>query len=328
MKEWILRRYGEGPIEPFVEWRKLVGRHKTLEYLEWEYKNGPWGSAETWIADIDGQIVGQYTMQRYECFFFGKKVMASLSIDNAVHPDYRRRGIYVALEKQIMREEGKNNVIFSTGFPNQQALPGHLKNDWYVIGSIPLLVNDNIIEIKAEKNSRYKLERIQKFDKKFDKLSESFKDELPIYLNRTSDYLNWRFVEKPQFLPPNLSYIYENYKIIDKMGELVSYIVTKIYETENLRILHLIDFLVPDDEGIYQLILSTLINKAKSLGINTISLFLNKAHPFTSFLRSKNFYFANTERVYIIHININTLNEKEIKDERNHYITMADSDLY
>jgi len=266
MVNWILRKFNEKDFEQFLEWRQVVARReKTQEYIDWEYKNGPWGPAETWVADDNGKIVGQYSTQRYEAFYLGEKMIASSSFDTGAHPEYfhPKKNIFQALGNKFFEEEAKQNIHFSTGFPNQYFLFGGVRFGWKIVSPIPLLEIDNLSNLMVEESTKYEIAQIHEFDNDFNGFSEKFKDDIPIYLNRTQKYLNWRFVEKPSLKNPKHQYHYLKYKILDKTGELISYIVTKNYPSEKGKTLQLMDFLIPNEEQIYSSILSFLIKEAK-----------------------------------------------------------------
>jgi len=325
-RKWILRKFNKGDIEHFLDWRKLVARReKTKEYFEWESFNGPWGPAETWLA-VDGDtIVGQYSTQRYEAFYFGEKLMASLSFDTGTHPDYRRQGIFKTIGDHHFKEEGLQNIHFSTGFPNENFWPGGKKFGWHALCLIPLLGSNKFFNINIKASSSFEIKEIKKFDNEFKGFSENFKDQISIYLNRTQEYLNWRFVDKPNLKEKH--YIYSKFKILDKTGEMVSYLVIKFFQSNNQNILHLVDFLSPIDENIYQTILSFLIDIAKANNIEMISMFLNRYHSFNTFLRKFGFQHIETNRVYIVRKNNDVLDKDILFDEKNHYMTMGDSDV-
>ena len=242
MKELIIEN-----TEELFNWRKLVGRReKTEDYLLWEYLCCPFGPTKTWIADDGGKITGSYTIQKQEYFYYGKKVIGSLAFDLATHPDYRYQGIFTKLGFHSLEEAGKEDIAFTLGYPLIKgiAIPGHKKVGWTLLGELKIYECRNIKGIHP--TNKYDVEYISEFDDDFKDFSDRFQDEIPIYLNRTKDYLNWRYVDKP--------YDYTINKIYDKSGEMVSYIVTKKYEDT----LHLIDFLIPNNENIYNDILYTL----------------------------------------------------------------------
>ena len=314
MTDWKIRRLKKEEIDDLFNWRKLVSRRdKTKEYFLWEYLKGTSGPVETWVADYNGNIIGQYSTQRYEAFYFGEKIIGSLAFDAGTHPNYRRQGIFVALGNILFSEEGNNNVPFSNGFPNESAVPGHKKVGWNFLCSLPLYECSNIKGI--HKTNKYEFDNISKFDDDFKGFSEGFQDEIPIYLNRTKRYLNWRYVDKP--------YDYTINKIYDKSGEMVSYIVTKKYQ----KTLHLIDFLIPKNENLYNDILYILECLCMFLMLNKISLYVNHSHPFCKFLKKRGFKFKDTGRYYIVRANNDYLS-KELFEEKNHYITMGDSDVF
>ena len=322
MVDWKIRKLEDKEIDNLFKWRELVAkRDKTKEYFLWEYLNGISGSVETWVADYDGKIIGQYSSQRYEAFFFGKKMMASLSFDTGTHPDFRKQGIFHILGNHFFKEEGKQNIHFSTGFPNENFwTTGKEKFGWNGICKIPLYIG-NINNFNIKQTNKFDIIHIDKFDDEFKGFSDSFKDVIPIYLNRTKEYLNWRFVDKPNL--KDVSYDYIKNKIYDKTGELVSYIVSKRYKNE----LQLVDFLIPEDKNLYNDILYNLESLCRLLIINKISLYCNKSHSFIKFLQTKGFRFINTNRVYIVRENNHYLDKDILYNEKNHYITMGDSDI-
>ena len=331
MADWILRKFKDSDFEHFLEWRKVVARRdKTQEYIDWEYKNGPWGPAETWVADDDGKIVGQYSTQRYEAFYFGEKMIASLSFDTGSHPKYfhPKKNIFQELGKKFFEEEVKQKIQFSTGFPNEHFLFGGLRLGWKIVCPIPLLETNYVSKINIKKSPKIEIREIQEFDNDFKGFSENFKDILPIFLNRTQKFLNWRYVNKPSLKDPRHHYNYQKYKVLDKTGEMLSYFVTKYYPSEQGRILHLIDFLIPDDNEIYQSIMNFIVEKSKIENINTISLFINQYHPFKNYLHKIGFKYIKTKRKYIVRNNTNILDDKDLLDEKNHYITMGDHDVF
>lgn len=321
MVNWEIRAFKEGDIKDFLNWRKYVARrNKTMEFWKWEYLKGPWGPVATLLAVDNEKIVGQYSTQRYEAFYFGKKIMASLSFDTGTHPDYRRQGIFKTLGTQHFQNERKQNIHFSTGFPNENFWPGGKKFGWRALYPVPLLENNNIFDINVEKISNYEINEIQNFGKEFEGFSENFKDDIPIYLNRTTKYLNWRFIEKPGL-------VYQKFQILDKTGEMVAYFISKYYTSKEQKILHLIDFLLPNDEMIYKTVLNFLVTKAKEKRINKITLFLNRYHPFRNFLSKNGFEYKKIGRIFIVRNNTGVFNDADLFEKKNYYITMADSDV-
>jgi len=251
--------------------------------------------------------------------------MASLSFDTGTHPEYRRQGIFKTIGDHHFKEQGKQNYNFSTGFPNENFWPGGKKFNWHALCPIPLLENHQISKINSEKISKFNFLEITKFDDEFKGFSESFKNQIPIYLNRTQRYLNWRFVEKPNL--KNRSYKYSKYKIYDRSGGMIAYIVTKLFQSEEQTILHLVDYLAPNDADVFQYILNFLIENAKIHKINTISMFLNRYQPLSEYLRKFGFTYVDTKRVFIVRTNNDLLDKKTLFEEKNHYITMGDSDV-
>lgn len=312
-------------IKRLYDFRTLVGkRNKSLKYFIWEYY---WGNVETLIAEQKGKIIAQYSSQRYEAFFFGEKVNASLSFDTGTHPDFRRQGIFHTLGTKFFEEEGKQNIHFSTGFPNENFwTSGKNKFGWVGLFPIPLYANYEYKNINTKYSDKYKLECLLSFNNEFDKFSESFKDKIPIYLDRNSKYLNWRFVNKPSL--DSIRYDYHKLKLKDKNDKMVAYLILKQYtDSDKKKTMQLVDFLIKQDYELYNHILHILVSYTTFFKCDYISLYANKYQPFCKFLKDNGFIFVDTNRVYIARANNDKLNKNLLFDERNHYITMGDCDV-
>lgn len=317
MVDWKIKELIIENIEDIYNWRKLVGkREKTEDFLLWEYMSCPFGPTKNWIADDDGKIVGQYSLQKQEYFYYGKKVIGSLAFDLATHPDYRYQGIFTKLGFHSLEEAGKQDIAFTLGYPwiKGIAIPGHKKVGWTLLGELKIYECSKVKGI--HKNNKYDIEYISEFDNDFKGFSDRFQDDIPIYLNRTKEYLNWRYVDKP--------YDYTIDKIYDMSGEMVSYIVTKKYQDT----LHLIDFLIPENEDLYNYILYTLDCLLMFLMLKKISLCVNDSHPFCKFLRKHGFTSQEKCFIPIVHINNETVDINKMNNIHDYYFTMGDNDIF
>ena len=320
---WKIRRFTSSDRPHFLDWRKLVAhRDKSPDFVEWEYYSSPYGPVETWIADDNGEIVGQYSLQRYDCYFFGTVTRASLCFDVATHPDYRLQGMFTQLGVHSLREEGESNVAFTVGFPwvGGIAIPGHMNVGWTKLGELSIYARTNLADHKSQKIDEVMIGRITHFDERFDRLADAHKRDLPIMLKRSAAYLNWRYLQK-------VGYTYHCYEIHGN-GMLIGYFVLKIYATGHDRILHIIDYILPPNSVVYQKVLDFVINFANEYTIQKVNLVINENHLFFEFLKSNDFTREERHFVPIVHRNISVVHQERLMDFRNHYFTMGDTDIF
>jgi predicted acetyltransferase len=321
--KWKIRKFKPSDRPNYFAWRKLVAhRNKTPEFIEWEYYSSPYGPVETWVADDGGKIVGQYSLQRYDCYFFGKLIRASLCFDVATHPDYRYQGMFTKLGFHSLKKEGESKVAFTIGFPwvGGIAIPGHMKVGWIKLGELGIYTKSDLAEHKYQESGSFQIRRIDRFDKRFDSLAEVHKTDLPIMLRRCSAYLNWRYILK-------VGYVYHCFEIL-KGEQLVGYFVLKIYETETSKILHIIDYIIPKNSMVYDAVLDFIIAYANKKLIQKVNLVINENHHFFEFLESSNFNRDERHFIPIVHRNNDEVDDERLMAFKNHYLTMGDNDIF
>lgn len=321
--KWTIRKFRSSDHPDYLAWRKLVAhRSKTPEFIEWEYYSSPYGPVETWVADDGGKIVGQYSLQRYDCYYFGKLIRASLCFDVATHPDYRYQGMFTKLGFHSLKKEGEMNVSFTIGFPwiGGIAIPGHMKVGWKKLGELGIYSKVDLISHEYHETDPFQIRKIDAFDARFDSLANNHKEDLPIMLRRSSAYLNWRYVQK-------VGYTYYCYEILER-EQLVGYFVLKIYESEKSKTLHIIDYILPKNSTVYRAVLDFVIANANEAGIHKVNLVINENHHFFKFLESFNFIREERCFIPIVHRNNDTIDDNRLMDFKNHYFTMGDNDIF
>ncbi|MHA1965655.1 MAG: GNAT family N-acetyltransferase [Candidatus Thorarchaeota archaeon] len=321
--KWSIRKFRESDRPVYLDWRKLVAhRNKSPDFVEWEYYSNPYGAVDTWVADDNGQIVGQYSLQGYDSYFFGMTIRASLCFDVATHPDYRFQGMFTRLGHHALKAEGENDVAFTVGFPwvGGIAIPGHMKVGWKQLGALSIYYKTEFDDQLVQDSGEIKINGISTFDQRFDNLAEARKNDLPVALVRNQAYLNWRFVHK-------VGYTYYPHEILEK-GDLVGYIVLKLYESDQGTTLHIIDFLLPKSEDVFQRTVGFVFEKARELKVDKVNLVINENHHFYPFLESIDFQKEERHFIPIVHRNNDSVDEEKLMDFKNYHLTMGDNDIF
>ena len=105
----------------------------TEQWWNWKYIKNPAGFlgevGGIWVAEDKGKIIGHYSVMPYQFRVDNSKFMAGQSVDTAVHPDYRRMGIFSALAKKVF-EAVRSNCAFLFGNPTQMAIGGFTNLGW------------------------------------------------------------------------------------------------------------------------------------------------------------------------------------------------------
>ena len=322
--KWKIRDYLESDRKNFVAWRNIIDKREiTEDFFNWQYYSNPFGPVDTWVADDSEKIVGQYTLQRQVYFYYGKKIIGSLAFDLATHPEYRYQGMFTKLGFYSLKEASKKDIAFTLGYPwvNGIAIPGHKKVGWTLLDNLYIYELVDFSSFKQEEIFDYKINEIKTFSQDFDSLASDHKDDLPIMLNRTRSYLNWRYLQK-------VGYYYYCFEIMDNRDKLIGFFILKLYIDLNEKILHIIDFLLPENQDIYQKVLNYVIKFAIEHNAKKITLILNEKLKFFDFLKKNNFNRQERYFIPIVHINNNSVEENKMIDLNDYYFTMGDNDIF
>lgn len=118
------------------------GDERDREFFEWKHDLNPAGQSPAWVGEIDGEIVGFRTMQRWVFRSEDRTPMHLVrAVDTATHPDHQGKGIFRRLTMaavEALTLEG-TDAVFNT--PNSSSRPGYLKMGWSIVGRPTLWVH-------------------------------------------------------------------------------------------------------------------------------------------------------------------------------------------
>lgn len=233
---WRLRFYREGDEKSIVKLINLVlpEARYTIERWLWEYRDNPHGFL-TIVAEYNGRIVGHMALFLVNLKVGNRIIKGSQACDLAVHPDFRRQGMFLSLGKALMKRAEEEKVLVTYGFPNRPAYFGHLKYGWFDAARVPVLINffdtHNFVREKYEKYQKLRMldPFLKKFSRFVDYISRKTRERGPplirnvrirevssvdermdnfwsrvskdygIIVVRDPKYLKWRFFERPDF---------------------------------------------------------------------------------------------------------------------------------
>lgn len=173
-------------------------KEMSLEFWNWRFKNNPFLNKPMihlmWDED---KLIGHYAISPIEMIIEGQVKLTALSMTTMTHPEYGGKGIFSNLAESLYNELKKINFSMVWGFPNLNSHYGFIKNlKWNDIATIPMLCL-NISEYKI-RNDSVKYFTSNQFKIKHSELLNNQKNN-KVSINKTTDYLNWRYLFNPEF---------------------------------------------------------------------------------------------------------------------------------
>ncbi len=320
-----IRRFRKGDERGIKRVLESIQRPITLQEWNWRFMENPFGRPGILVAETDGgELVGHIGTFPMELKIGSEIVRTWQIVDSAVLESFRGRGIFSELFRKGM-ESGKREGMAFFGFTNELAmkliggksgLTSLLALNHYtkLMNSRPLLrrlgirnppafiesFTNGITGIFFRNNSfsseGIEFEEIKSFGKDFDLLAGKISARHNLAVNRSSSYLNWRFMRKPT----------KEYTAfaIRRGGSLSGYVVVRLGKTSG----QIVDLFLDGKKGL----LGTLgfceeffrKGEADSFSIRIyspqIESELGKAGFVKNFLSEKSYFFLEKEKAEIM----------------------------
>ena len=291
---------------------------RNLENWKWKFSDrNPLGNALIWVMEKNGELIAHFAAIPYKLKVFDREVIGSNAIGSLVDTRYQNRGIMKLVGDRLFNELEQKNIPFTYGFPNTRAY----EFQKMVFGFTDLIhfdtwkiYADQWIGSKRRKN----LCRIRKFNQDFDRLWDECSADYRIAVVRRSDYLNWRFIARPDWEYYPLA-LYEN-------NVLKGYVVLKLFREADALRGHIVDiFSGLKEERVFVELISGSMNFFKEKGVDEVTAW-EWGNPFAGRGFSGNgFSVDKTAKPMMIRINGDFDYRNELLDPGNWYFTMGDS---
>ena len=173
---------------------------KSIEWFHWKFLQKPLGRVITVIAiSEEEQVIGAvaYGLHSWKSKF--NEISIAMAFENFVHPDYRRKGIFMNLKNLIFEELNTMDIDVFVSFPNDMSKPSFLKLNWELV-ELPVYY----LQVKSFVNVLKNFSHLKKGfipdpsdGKKIQLINDNsiLVPELNdlIFFNINHDYLQWRF---------------------------------------------------------------------------------------------------------------------------------------
>lgn len=262
---------GEGSDPELERYRQCFEKNGTLRQLEslvWMHQRNLAHTNLIYygIEKSTGNIAAIYTVVPVMVTVEGKKVIAMQSVDTLTDVDHRGKGLFIQLAKKLYDNASESGFAFVYGFPNSNSGPGFFKKlGWQSFGEVPFLIKPlrlsyffkkilrsrsssmkEEVVLKAEAPPGYQfngmmIKKIEEFGSDYLDLWKSFKSNIQIGVDRSDEYLNWRFNKPGEFY-----YRYGLYRdnqliaivvftIKEKHDGMIGYIMEFMYNPVNVK---------------------------------------------------------------------------------------------
>jgi GNAT superfamily N-acetyltransferase len=260
------------------------------EWWRWRHFEHPGGPASIWLAVEGGQVVGMRPISFFPYFLDGVCVKGGLFSAVMVHPKFRRQGIFSRLVHQSVETAWRTNAVFVATMPNDLSYAGFQKGGWTDLGDrtlyvrvtdwsavlrskgaprwIASLVRPRGVSLAPSDSARdFRVETVDRFDLVFEDFTlELGRQWRGVTLNRTSDWLNWRYESHP----------WNNYtRLIARSaeGQPLGFLVTNLERRAGLQIGYIVDLLARAEAARRSLI-SAAVENLRRQGAHVIAAVL------------------------------------------------------
>ncbi|HCS74426.1 MAG TPA: GNAT family N-acetyltransferase [Clostridiales bacterium] len=290
--------------------RRSFNREIERRYIVWRYVDNPLKHTLVSVNYDNGNVTANYSA--CPCYLSYKSITmkSALSMTTMTDPDYRGKGIFPLLARELYDFICQNGYKMVWGFPNHFSHAKFITSlNWSNIYEIPTMVL-NLSSYTFKGTIQYETDNT--FDMSYD--DSIIRDDL-IHVLKSQIYLKWRYAQNP---------VNKYYNIVILEHEKVSsYLVFKYYG----QCLDIVDFQVVNyDEAEY--LLQAVIGIANDHKLSYINCWA-PVHHFIHPLCEKYGFRSSTPITYFGgRILDEQLDQKDYLNYSNWYIQMGDSDVY
>ncbi len=245
------------------------------------------------VAETRDRIVGVQPMGTAAWAEGGRELKGALLTGVAVHPEFRRRGVFSALVAACEQEAWRQGAAFVTTMPNEKSRPGFLKLDYLDLGRRQLLVRPlrslpvlgHLFGAAAKSirsDGRFSFREVNTLSPGLPLLAKKHAELFPgLCVCRSVEWLEWRFLQAPLRR-------YEFLEAWDEAGRLAGFAVTLMERRHGFDVCYLMDLLV-SEQRVLNSLLGALCHQAKSQCADGLAAVVS-SKPLATALRGTGFW--------------------------------------
>jgi len=197
------------------------GSPKDIKKLQWVHFENPINETLVCLTYTGStQLAAIYATMPVFFQINGKQVKACQSLDTLTDKQHRGKGLFTKSAAKVFEEAEQKGYELIYGFPNGNSVHGFVKKlDWKLLDPVPFLFKPlrtgyflskgigeklgRVLDVGISKTKKIKFPkgdkiiRLDSFNRETDAVWEVFSEKIAVSIQRDSQYLNWRYVDKP-----------------------------------------------------------------------------------------------------------------------------------
>lgn len=319
---------------------------KTIESIQWQFLENPTNKCFVDIAydDENKKAAAIYAVSCVE-FMIGNTIsIGTQSLDTITDIDYRGKGLFIKLAKDVYNKAIESDASLVYGFPNGNSIYGFKnKLQWTVLDPLPFLIkplktkyftnkikilsflpNINLSFSKYSNKSSLLLQEKQSFPEEVDAIWNKFSRNIDVAIVRDKKYLDWRYIQKPN----------ENYKIVHAYGadnQYLGFVIYAVKEKHNGKIGYIMELIYDlDIPKVEHELMDFAVNEIKRKNADCILAWCFEHSPNYNIFKKKLFLnMPEKLRPIELHFGVRSFKtdlNKTVYDRKNWYLSYSDSD--
>lgn len=329
---------------------EVFGDGKGTDYWNWKYFDNPAGRHASVVAVEGDRVVGILGGVPVKVQTGADQMLVCQGVDTVIAADHRRSSTFFKLEAAVADEMVRRGLIFRYAFTIKETY-GLFTGGRGFSGVCPIFKMSKVIDptpyldqkvgmgfltgvvggVARGAISKWNQKRlstpedlelfdIDRFDDRFDDLWREEGEHFEIAVARTSDYLNWRYIEAPQ--------AYKVFGVQSSAG-VEGFIVVGCYREEVLRG-RILDIMVRrGQKTALDLLIAKAVNYFVEQEVDAVTCWILDQWPAFDALKARGFVPRETPHDLIVRSYFpEDVQQDYLREPSRWYVTMGDSDYY
>jgi hypothetical protein len=251
-------------VETLSHYKECFDRNnspKDIANLQWQFfENGSKNFVDIEFDEHNKKVTAIYATFGVQFKIDSDVYLGSQSLDTITDIDYRGKGLFIKLAKDVYEKATNDGVALVYGFPNGNSIHGFkTKLGWEVLDPVPFLIkplqssyftsrisflkslpNINLSFSNFKKSKQFIIVEQLSFPESVNQIWSNFSKNIKVVVQRDKKYLDWRYVSKPSenykiahcYDHKNTYLGYVVYAVKGKHGGKIAYIMELVYDLE------------------------------------------------------------------------------------------------
>lgn len=292
---WRCRFYREGDDQSildvlqdaFGKWPAVDIDVPPIEHLRWKLNSHALALQLHEVAEIDGEIASPRILIVQPVRFQGQRSLSFQPVDIAVAPRFRGLGIserHMNEEWRLMKEDKRYRQTFSLKLyirgwhPATRRIRARIRVNGHAFGNrFIALARPNSAPARSDEDTPYVLRDVPSFDERIDAFWEEASRPFTFSVDRTRDYLNWRYGRRAGVFTTTLA---------EQDGRVLGYVVSRA----SRGIGYITDLIaLPERLDIARSLANAALTALARQDVATVECWLPTRHPYGPVLRDLGF---------------------------------------